>query len=76
MIAELISIDITYQFSENILAFDLNKAFENFHQLKLIFTDKKKGTAYFLTQSAHDFHQINDSFIDCIHLLKFSVNAG
>jgi hypothetical protein len=39
MIAELIPVDKTYQFSENIVAFQLNKAFENFHQLKLIFTD-------------------------------------
>ena len=51
IVAELVPIDRTQRCTENKLEFDLLKPFTRFHQIKLIFVDKKKGHAYFCSES-------------------------
>ena len=75
MEAELVSIDRTQPCPENKLEFKLLKPFTNRHQIKLIFSDKKKGLAYFCTQSYHnDSNSEDDKLIDHVHFLKLAVD--
>ena len=69
-------IDRTQPCPENKLEFKLLKPFTNKHQIKLIFADKKKGHAYFCTQSDHyTTNTDDDNLIDHVHFLKFAVDS-
>ena len=77
MVAELIPLDRTQECPENKLDFDLQQPLNN-HQIKLMFADQKKGHAYFFSQSYHDPSNSCDDevfLIDCVHFLKFAVDA-
>ena len=74
MEAELVSIDWTQPLPENKLEFKLLKRFTIKHQIKLMFADKKKGHAYFCTQSNHSENTYDDSLIDYVHFLKIAVD--
>ena len=77
MVAELIPLDRTQQSPENKLDFDLQQPFSGSHQINLMFADQKKGHAYFFSQSYHDPWNIGseENLIDCVHFLKFTVDA-
>ena len=76
MEAELVSIDRTQPCPENKLEFKLLKPFTYKHRINLMFADKKKGHAYFCTQSCHsDSNYEDDSLIDHVHFLKLAVDS-
>ena len=78
MVAELIPLDRTQECPENKLDFDLQQPFSGNHQIKLMFADQKKGHAYFFSQSYHNPNNIDEDevfLIDCVHFLKFAVDA-
>ena len=77
MVAELIPLDRTQECPENKLNFDLQQTLSSKHQIKLMFADQKKGHAYFFSQSYHDPSNNQDEvfLIDCVHFLKFAVDA-
>ena len=75
MEAELVSIDWTQPLPENKLEFKLLKRFTNKHQINLMFADKKKGHAYFCTQSYHGKNTDENRLIDHVHFLTIAVDT-
>ncbi len=68
-------IDRTQKCSDDKLEFYLAEIFSSDHQINLIFVDKRKGHAYFCTQSAHILDvYAEDGYLNHIHFIKIALN--
>ena len=56
IVAELVPIDRTQPCPENKIEFDLTKPFTANHHINLIYVDKKKGHAYFCSESLQELN--------------------
>ena len=75
MSAELVPADKTVQSKEKLFSFDLVEEFTNKHQINLVFEDKHKQRAIFVTQSVHygDINLSENRLIDSVAVLKLDL---
>jgi len=76
MFAELVSVDAAIDSEENTLSFALDKKFTDNHQINLVFEDKQRQHAIFVTESfSVNNTEDNNYLIDSVTLMKIVLGA-
>ena len=77
MFAELVPINRTRKTEEKTLSFALENEFTDEHQIKLVWVNKQRQLAIFVTESHHPNNNSDyKSPIDSVTVLKMVVGAG